>query len=247
MRSLPRTLLALLVFSSISCASRETLVRYPRLAAHSVVEVAKAPVRQWKSVAATTAVVAGAVMLDHEIADVVRSNDSATLGHAARSVEPFGGGASDKVIGAFLLYGVAGRNERARNVAFDAFLSSVIASKGITPALKYVTQRPRPNHGKDDSFPSNHATQAFTVASVIATHYDDRPWVRWVAYTVAGGVGFARVYHDAHHTSDVIAGAAIGTLVGTTVARANRNARSRWTIVPTVGREQVGFIMTMRR
>ncbi len=240
-------LLVVVALFSVSCASRESLGRYPKLVAHSVVEVAKAPVREWKSVATTAAIVGGAIALDHEIADVVRSNDSAALNTATKHVEPFGGGASDKVIGAFLLYGIAGKNERAQHVAFDAFLSSVIASKAITPAIKYITNRPRPNDGRSDSFPSNHATQAFTVASVIATHYDDRPWVRWVAYGVAGGVGFARVYHDAHHTSDVIAGAAIGTLVGNTVARANRNMRSRWTIVPTISSDQVGLMMTMSR
>jgi hypothetical protein len=235
-------LLALAALCSVSCASR-----YPKLAVHSVVEVAKAPVRQWKSVAITTAVVGGALLLDDEIANVVRNNDSAAIGTAARHVEGFGGGDSDKVMAAFLLYGLAGKNERARNVAFDAFLSSVIASKGITPAIKFATQRSRPNHGKDDSFPSNHATQAFAVASVVATHYDERPWVRWLAYSVAGGVGFARVYHDAHHTSDVLAGAAIGTLVGTTVARANRNARANWTLVPTVGRKGVGVVFHLSR
>ncbi|HEX8617318.1 MAG TPA: phosphatase PAP2 family protein [Thermoanaerobaculia bacterium] len=240
-------LLALLALCSVSCASREALVRYPKLAAHSVAEVAKAPVREWKSVAVTSAVIGGALLLDHEIADVVTSNDSSALNHAAKTIEPFGGGASDKVIGAFLLYGVAGKNDRARQVAFDSFLSSVIASKGITPALKSLTQRARPNDGERDSFPSNHATQAFAVASVIATHYDERPWVRWVAYGVASGVGFARVYHDAHHTSDVIAGAAIGTLVGRTVARANRNARATWTLVPTITTGEVGFLVAIHR
>jgi hypothetical protein len=239
--------LALLALCSVSCASREALVRYPKLAAHSVVEVAKAPVREWKSVAITGAVVGGALLLDHEIAAVVTNNDSAALNHVTKTVEPFGGGASDKVIGAFLLYGVAGKNDRARQVAFDSFLSSVIASKGITPALKYLTQRARPNDGKRDSFPSNHATQAFAVATVISTHYEERPWVRWLAYGVAGGVGFARVYHDAHHTSDVIAGAAIGTLVGRTVARANRNARAKWTFVPTISRDHVGFMVAIHR
>ncbi|MEA2465871.1 MAG: hypothetical protein QOJ98_3618 [Acidobacteriota bacterium] len=239
MRSL---LLALAALCTVSCASR-----YPQLAVHSVVEVAKAPVRQWKSVAVTTAVVGGTLLLDDEIADLVRNNDSTALDTVTRNVEPFGGGASDKVMAGFLLYGLAGKNERARNVAFDAFLSSVIASKGITPMLKLATHRARPNGGNDDSFPSNHATQAFAVASVIATHYEERRWVRWAAYTIAGGVGFARVYHDAHHTSDILAGAAIGTLVGTTVARANRNARANWTVVPTVGREGVGFMVHLSK
>ncbi|HEX6159043.1 MAG TPA: phosphatase PAP2 family protein [Thermoanaerobaculia bacterium] len=92
--------------------------------------------------------------------------------------------------------------------------------------MKALTQRERPHGGgDDDSFPSNHATQAFAVATVIARHYEERRWVRWLAYGVATGVGFARIYHDDHHTSDVIAGAAIGTFVGHTVVTTNQKWR----------------------
>jgi membrane-associated phospholipid phosphatase len=126
---------------------------------------------------------------------------------------------------------VAANNDRARAVAFDAIVSSVIASKAITPALKELTGRERPNGG-DASFPSNHATQAFAVASVIAGHYPEKRWVGWLAYGLANGVAFSRVYHDAHYTSDVLAGAAIGALVGRTVVTTNRRERATWTVTP---------------
>ena len=111
----------------------------------------------------------------------------------------------------------------------------MIASKAITPALKKLTQRERPNGGDADAFPSNHATQAFAVATVIATHYDDRRWVKWAAYGIATGVGISRIYHDAHWTSDVLAGAAIGSFVGTTVAETTRGERARWNVTPIRG------------
>ncbi|HYC93696.1 MAG TPA: phosphatase PAP2 family protein [Thermoanaerobaculia bacterium] len=221
-----RATLALLLLTLVSCTSA-------RMVGRDLTAVAKAPAREWKKVAAGTAVVGAALLLDDELARVARNNDSDAGDDVARLVEPFGGGHSDKVMAGFLLYGMAGKNERARDVAFDAFISSMIASKGITPALKAVVHRERPNGG-DDAFASNHATQAFTVASVIAAHYgEERPWVRWLAYGIATGVGASRIYHDAHWTSDVLAGAGIGALVGHTVVRTNREARAQWRVTAT--------------
>lgn len=210
----------ILVILSLGCSTA-------KLAVHDLRAVATAPAhatpRQWQQTAATTAAVGAALLLDDEIADSISRN--ATADDVFEFIEPFGGGHSDKVMAAFALYGLARKDQRAKNVAFDALVSSTIASKGITPALKAITQRKRPNGDDDESFPSNHATQAFTVATVIARHYEHRRWVRWLAYGVATGVGLARIYHDDHHTSDVIAGAAIGTFVGHTVVSANRKWR----------------------
>ena len=221
-------LLLLLSLTAVSCSTA-------RLVQRDVVEVAKAPAREWKKVAVGTAVVGAALLVDDEVARIVRNNDSHAGEQISDAISGFGGGHSDKVMAGFFLYGLAARDERAGQVAFDAFVSSLIASKGITPALKQLTNRERPNGGDSDAFPSNHATQAFAVASVIATHYDHKPWVRWVAYSIATGVGVSRVYHDAHWTSDVVAGAAIGTLVGTTVARTNRAERAKWSVTPVRG------------
>ena len=237
---MPKSLLAVLTLVTVSCTSA-------RMATNDVVAVAKAPAREWKKVAVGTAIVSAALLVDDEMVTAARRNDSPLLDRIADVAEPFGGGASDKVMAGFLLYGVAAKNDRARAVAFDAIVSSMIASKVITPALKQLTDRERPNGGDADAFPSNHATQAFAVASVVAAHYDDRRWVKWVAYGLASGVGFSRVYHDAHWTSDVLAGAAIGTLVGTTVARTNHDERARWTLTPVVGRGNVALVVRWTR
>ena len=218
-----------LMFVFAGCASQDAL-RYARLASKDVVAVAKAPVHEWKQVAVATGITAATVLLDDEISDVVRRNDSPFLDRATDAIEPFGGGASDKVIAGFFLYGVAARNERALAVAFDSLMSSIVASKAITPMLKQLIPRRRPNGEDDDSFPSNHATQAFAVATVIATHYPERRWVRWIAYGTATGVAIARVYHDDHFSSDVLAGAAIGALTGKTIATTNLAERKKWRI-----------------
>jgi membrane-associated phospholipid phosphatase len=95
----------------------------------------------------------------------------------------------------------------------------------------------------DYSFPSGHATGAFTFASVIASHYQS-PWVDATAYGIAGLVGVARIRLDAHWTSDVLAGAVIGTLIGRHVVELNRRLRadhSAW--VPTVGSDGDQFTL----
>ena len=220
-----RWIVVLVSLLGVSCASA-------KLAGRDVVAVAQAPAKQWRKVAAATAVVGATVLLEDEIANIVRKNDSRALDRLTGAVESFGGASSDKVIAGFLLAGLFGRDQRAGAVAFDSIVSSVIASKGITPAIKQLAPRDRPGDGDDASFPSNHATQAFAVATVIASHYEHRPWVRWLAYGIAGGVGFSRVYHDDHWASDVVAGAAIGSLVGRTVVITNNGARARLSLVP---------------
>jgi len=62
------------------------------------------------------------------------------------------------------------------------------------------------------------------VASVIASHYDQR-WVGVSAYGIAALVGYARMTDDAHYLSDVVAGAVIGTTIGKLVVRTNQRAR----------------------
>lgn len=219
-RTLPRVrrfLPLLLCAVTLSCTSA-------RLAGRDVVAVAKAPVMEWKKVAVATAVVGGVVLLDDEIARVARGNDSQFLDSGAKLIEPLGGGRSDQLMAGLLLYGLAAKNDTAKNAAFDAIVASTIAARAVTPGLKQLIGRERPNGGDDPSFPSGHATQAFAVASAIAENYEQR-WVKWVAYGLATGVGVSRVYHDAHWTTDVLAGAAIGAFTGHTVAATNKKLR----------------------
>ena len=245
-----RLLLIAALLSTVSCASAK---RYGDLAVNDAKALVTAP-RQakpatWKKAALLTGAVVASAALDSTAERAIRSNDSATLDDFTDTVEPLGGGHSEKVLAGFLVTGLLRSDQKMQSVAFDGFVASLIASKVITPALKSVAGRTRPNattetFAFDDgsSFPSGHATQAFAVASVIAAHYDQR-WIDATAYGLAGAVAYARIYHDAHYLSDTVAGAVIGTAVGRFIVRTNNERRAKWTVVP-VGR--AGVVVSVR-
>jgi hypothetical protein len=100
----------------------------------------------------------------------------------------------------------------------------------VTTVLKYSFGRERPNvdnfRGKfwqgGDSFPSDHATAAWAIASVL-THEYPGPLTKILAYGAASAISFSRVEGQKHFSSDVFVGAGIGWLVGWQVYRAHHN------------------------
>lgn len=157
------------------------------------------------------------------------------------------------VLGLYYAGGVIADDSRARATAVDGVFATAIAGGIITSTLKPLVGRRRPNDAtktfdfapfsSNASFPSGHATHAFAVASVIATHYDSY-WVKGLSYGSAALVAYARIHHRAHYLSDVTAGAVIGTAVGRSVVHHNERERARYALVPIVGpRAQPGMAM----
>lgn len=67
------------------------------------------------------------------------------------------------------------------------------------------------------SFPSGHATAAFTAAMLLSTRGNRALW-----FSLAALVASSRVYVRMHHTSDVVAGAALGLVLGRVLRTALR-------------------------
>lgn len=140
----------------------------------------------------------------------------------ARDTRPMGqfGPLSDEIGNGYLNYGYALVNllygsltnrakalERAEHM-LEATGYSVMMSGALKPAIG----QKRPNGANRQSFPSNHATLAFSFASVISMQHG---W-KWgaLAYTVAGAIGFGRLNENAHYLHDVVAGATLGISYG---------------------------------
>ena len=110
-------------------------------------------------------------------------------------------------------------------VRLSAFLGaeSLLVNGGIKSLFMrhrpvWEEDRPRPHRvrsPKTSSFPSGHASAAFTAAGVLSQ--GDPLWP--VYYSVAAVVASSRVYVMMHHASDVVVGAAIGIGVGAIARR----------------------------
>jgi membrane-associated phospholipid phosphatase len=107
---------------------------------------------------------------------------------------------------------------RFRAMTYD-MLDASIVNFGYTELIKVAVGRERPNGQDNKSFPSGHTSNSFALAAVAERHYG---WKLGVpAYLVAGLVGASRLEQDKHYLSDVVAGAALGYIVGRTVVRVN--------------------------
>jgi membrane-associated phospholipid phosphatase len=89
---------------------------------------------------------------------------------------------------------------------------SVGAGAAITLTGKTLIDSERPDESDDDSFPSGHATNAFSSATTLHRRYGWKIGVP--AYAVATLTGVARERAREHHWYDVVAGAVIGTATG---------------------------------
>jgi membrane-associated phospholipid phosphatase len=95
-----------------------------------------------------------------------------------------------------------------------------------TEALKYATHRKRPNGGNNMSFPSGHASATATFAATVSEMYDWNPFVAVPLYAVTAFVSAGRIQGGEHHLSDVVAGVALGTVIGKSFAGYKKRQRT---------------------
>ena len=92
---------------------------------------------------------------------------------------------------------------------------------GTTQSLKALTNRTRPNEEDQRSFPSGHSSNAFVTSTLSNRHLDAidlEPWlktsIRASNVVLASATAWARVEGGVHFPSDVLAGAALGSFLG---------------------------------
>lgn len=160
------------------------------------------------------------LVTDHAVReDVV---ESPGLRSPSNKVSNLGGGFAFAGVSAGLFtLGKATGNSRLSETGLlvgEAVIHSTIVAGG----LKKGFNRMRPYQGNGSgtfwgggsSFPSGHSTAAWSMASVVAHEYHDRPLIGIGAYGLAGTVSLARVGGLNHFPSDVAVGAVFGELIG---------------------------------
>ena len=131
-------------------------------------------------------------------------------------------------------YGAATGNRRVQDLGLHS-AGAVILANVITGGIKVAAGRARPHvdtaNARDfklfrglrsdayRAFPSGHATAAFAFASVVTAEtshwWPDARWpVGVVSYGAATVTAVSRIYNAQHWASDVLTGAAIGTITG---------------------------------
>ena len=201
---------------------------------------------------------------DHHLAELARDEDllnSGTLKRLSTDVRFFGGSGPFVIGGTMYAVGRLGHIPRMAELALHG-TEAVLVGAGVANVIKIAAGRERPyalNADPHDfnfmggrrsdttkSFPSGHATAAFSAAAAVVTEtHEWWPQSTWyVAPLMYGGataVGLSRMYDNQHWASDVVMGAAIGTFAGLKTVRFNHthtgNKLDKWLLgtrlVPT--------------
>lgn len=156
------------------------------------------------------------------------------------------------------LYGFMATDEKAKRTLLLGAESAIITA-AFVQTLKRSTGRHRPytgdshdtwsgltisGHNDHLSFPSGDASTAFAMASVVASEYDNMV-VLPLVYTASVLVALERVHNNAHWSSDVFLGSAIGYFTGKSIVRYHTNEReAHVTITPLVNGRNVGCLLT---
>ncbi|GAB2562233.1 hypothetical protein GCM10027085_62420 [Spirosoma aerophilum] len=105
--------------------------------------------------------------------------------------------------------GLKGRHSFSDQIALTLLANAV--SQGISQTLKYTIAYPRPDGNGQESFPSGHATNAFTGATLLAHEYGGlNAWYTVAGYATATTVASFRVLRNRHWLADVLFGAGVG-------------------------------------
>jgi hypothetical protein len=162
------------------------------------------------------------------------------------------------IVAGSYIYGAWRDNPKGREIGVlgtETLLDSLIVV-GIT---KEIFRRNRPDEknrgdfwGGGSSFPSGHAIQIWSIASLLDHEYHHKRIVGITAYTLAGIVSAARVAAEKHFASDVVAGGAMGWFIGRYVYNTHMShlAHTHSALIPMItpeaepSRRQYGVALT---
>ena len=208
--------------TSVGTALKDEVKRYGR----DSVAIFKAPLawgtKDWEKAAGAVVIVGGLMLADRDIDKAAQKQRSSFTNHISSWTAPLGSGYGFAISGGLLATGLVFHHENLRDTGREAIEAGLLAI-AIDQVMKRAFGRERiaDSGGRTvfvpgsshDSFPSGHTTEAFAVASVIATR--SKGWeIPVIAYAAAALVAMDRINTRDHFASDVVAGAFLGTTIG---------------------------------
>ena len=228
---------------SVEIAERISSREYFHLLKEDFISQVKSPItstsKQWKKAAWWLSGVSIALMADRGIGGKMQEwkQQSTIVQKWSPRITHLGSYTGLFVLGAVGLTGVISRNKKLKTTVLLSAQSFITAS-AWTLFFKSITGRSRPdflNHWRGpgyffkapadvqkssweyNSFPSGHTSTIFSIATVFARQYKNKPLIAIACYTTASLVGLTRIIENRHWASDVIAGAGLGYFCGTVV------------------------------
>jgi hypothetical protein len=125
------------------------------------------------------------------------------------------------------VYGRVRHQPKVSHLGMD-LLQAQLMSELLVEPLKFGVRRQRPDGSNKRSFPSGHASVTFAAATVIERHLGWRKSL--LGYGIASYVAASRMHDNRHYLSDVVFGAAVGSVAGRTVVH---HKSDYWALVPT--------------
>jgi membrane-associated phospholipid phosphatase len=227
--------------------------------------------KDWLRFGKFALVTGGLMLVDEPVQQyVIRArNNNDWVGKISNKVTTFGGLAEIYTLSSFGLYGIIFKKEKMLTTTLLA-TQAYITGSAMENVIKLISGRTRPTayfngteaepkflgpfsktgtdiSGKKvySSFPSGHTTVVFAAATVFAKEYRDKPFIPIIAYSVATLVGLSRVAENAHWTTDVVAGAALGYLSGRLIV--NNYQRFAKIKAPSQNKNTVSFNLQYNR
>jgi len=212
----------------------------------------------WIKASLLIGITAGLYALDQDIQDWVQENRNDASDEIASAARLFGDGRYVlPPMGLLYLYGRMSEDDRAERTALLG-LESVVVSGIITQAVKFAGHRHRPGDGgaydewdgpglstSNLSFPSGHTQTAFAIATVIASEYGDTAAVAPLAYGIATLTALSRINDNAHWSSDVFFGAAIGFFTAKKIVSLhNERRKAKIAVLPVINKRISGLLVS---
>ncbi|HUG94424.1 MAG TPA: phosphatase PAP2 family protein [Planctomycetaceae bacterium] len=132
------------------------------------------------------------------------------------------------------VYGYSLREQDADLRDLSGSLISAYTLTGLsTTIVKGLSDTDRPSEKWNNGhygFPSFHVASSMSIAAVLDEYYGPRVGVP--AITLAGLIGWSRIDERDHDLSDVVFGAAVGYVIGKSVASRHRTGDGRVHVLP---------------